>query len=37
MKAIDTRILKLILVVLILMLVICLMSILQCEMASPAY
>ncbi len=37
MKALDTRVLKLILVVLILMFVIWLMSVLQCEMATPAY
>jgi hypothetical protein len=37
MKALDTRLFKLILVVLILMFVIWLMSILQCEMATPAY
>ncbi len=37
MKALDTRVLKLILAVLILVFVIWLMSVLQCEMASPAY
>ncbi len=37
MKALDTRVLKLILAVLILMFVIWLMSVLQCEMAPPAY
>jgi hypothetical protein len=37
MKALDTRIFKLILVVLILILVTWLMSVLQCEMAPPAY
>ena len=37
MKALDSRTLKLILVVLTLMFVIWLMSVLQCEMAPPAY
>ena len=37
MKALDTRVLKLILAVLIFVFVIWLMSVLQCEMASPAY
>ena len=37
MKALDTRMLKLILAVLISMFVIWLMSVLQCEMAPPAY
>jgi len=37
MKALDTRMLKLILAVLILVFVIWLMSVLQCEMAPPAY
>ena len=37
MKALDTRVFKLILVVLTLILVIWLMSVLQCEMAPPAY
>jgi hypothetical protein len=37
MKALDTRLFRLILVVMILMLIIWLMSILQCEMAPPAY
>jgi len=37
MKALDTGVLKLILAVLILMFVIWLMSVLQCEMAPPAY
>lgn len=37
MKAIDTRLFKFVLVVLVLMFVIWLMSILQCEMAPPAY
>jgi len=37
MKALDTRLFKLILVVVVLMLVVLLMAILQCEMAPPAY
>ena len=37
MKALDTRMFKLILVVLVLMFVTWLMSVLQCEMAPPAY
>ena len=37
MKALDTRVLKLILAVLIFVFVIWLMSVLQCEMAPPAY
>ena len=37
MKALDTRMLKLILAVLISMFVIWLMSVLQCEIAPPAY
>lgn len=37
MKALDTRMLKLILAVLISIFVIWLMSVLQCEMAPPAY
>jgi hypothetical protein len=37
MKALDTRIIKFILVVLILMFVAWLMSVLQCEMVPPAY
>ncbi len=37
MKALDTKVLKLILAVLILVFVIWLMSVLQCEMAPPAY
>jgi hypothetical protein len=37
MKAIDTRMLKLVLAVLISLFVIWLMSVLQCEMASPVY
>lgn len=37
MKALDTRVFKLILVVLTLILLVWLMSVLQCEMAPPAY
>jgi hypothetical protein len=37
MKALETRIFKFILVVLTLIFVIWLMSVLQCEMAPPAY
>ena len=37
MKALDTRMFKLILAVLVLMFVTWLMSVLQCEMAPPAY
>jgi len=37
MKALETRFLKLILAVLIILLVFWLMSVLKCEMAPPAY
>jgi len=37
MKALDTRFLKLILAVLIILFVLWLMSVLKCEMAPPAY